>query len=118
MIIAGIIIVGFIGAQFIIQQLKIKVITEDYESIARRYQRMENVYLSKITMLNAYNTALQEENSVLKKKGGQKIIYQTAGMPDGVLDAVRIAMKVSHPDNGGKTADFIKYNELYKKLSK
>lgn len=119
MIIAGIIIVGFIGAQFVIQQLKIKVITEDYHIMERRYQRMKSAYLSKITMLNAYNTALQEENSILKnKRNGQKIIYQTAGMPDGVLDAVRIAMKVSHPDNGGKTADFIKYNELYKKLSK
>ena len=46
------------------------------------------------------------------------MVYRNASMPDGVLDAVKIAMKVSHPDNGGKAADFIKYNELYKKLSK
>lgn len=118
MIIAGVIIVGFIGMQFIIQQLKIKVMTEDYHILERRYQRMESSYLSKIDMLNIYNTALQEENSILKNRTGQKIIYQTTSLPDGVLDAVKIAMKVSHPDNGGKTADFIKYNELYKKLSK
>lgn len=118
MIIAGIIIIGFIGVQLIIKELKIKVITEDYHIMERRCQSLRSCYTSEVTMLNAYIAALQEENAVLKKKGGQKIVYQTAGMPDGVLDAVRIAMKVSHPDNGGKTADFIKYNELYKKLSK
>ncbi len=83
---------------------------------------MESTYLSKIDMLNAYTVALQEENSILKQKSGQqKIIYQyktVAALPNGVLDAVKIARNVSHPNNGGKAADFIKYNELYKKLSK
>lgn len=119
MIIAGILIVGFIGAQLIIQQLKIKVITEDYHIMERRCQSLRSYHASEVTMLNAYIAALKEENTALKQKaGGQRIVYQTAGLPDGVLDAVKIAMKASHPDNGGKAAYFIKYNELYKKLSK
>ena len=118
MIIAGIMIVALIGGHLIIQELKIRAITEDYHTMERRCQSLRSYHASEVTMLNAYIAALQEENAVLKRKGGQKIIYQTAGMPDGVLDAVKIAMKVSHPDNGGKSADFIKYNELYKKLSK
>lgn len=115
MIIGIFIVVGL----FMVQLLKIKIITKDYYAMKSRYQKMESAYLSKITMLNAYNTALQKENLILKnKKNEQKIIYQTVAISDGVLDAVKIAMKVSHPDNGGKTEDFIKYNKLYKKLSK
>lgn len=30
-----------------------------------------------------------------------------------ILDAIRIAMKVSHPDNGGSAEDFIKFRKLY-----
>ena len=39
-------------------------------------------------------------------------------VPEGTIDAVKLAMKVSHPDNGGKDADFIKYRNLYTQLTK
>lgn len=68
-----------------------------------------------IYSLRTLIVALRQENYIQRNK--QKTT-NIAAMPDGILDAVKIAMKVSHPDNGGKTADFIKYNELYKKLSK
>lgn len=42
-------------------------------------------------------------------------IYQ---VPEGTIDAVKLAMKVSHPDNGGKDTDFIKYRNLYTQLTK
>ena len=35
-----------------------------------------------------------------------------------VLDAIKIAIKVSHPDNGGRSEDFIKYRNLYNKIKK
>ena len=37
---------------------------------------------------------------------------------EDILDAVKLAMKVSHPDNGGNQEDFIKYREVYLKLTK
>lgn len=37
--------------------------------------------------------------------------------PEGTLDAVKLAMKISHPDNGGKNEDFIKYRQAYLKLT-
>lgn len=76
-------------------------------------QRIE--YESHIYSLKILIAALRENNS-----SKEKIVYRykDAAVPDGVLDAVKIARNVSHPDNGGKAADFIKYNELYKKLSK
>jgi len=68
-----------------------------------------------IYSLRTLIVALRQENYIQRNK--QKTT-NIAAMLDGILDAVKIAMKVSHPDNGGKTADFIKHNELYKKLSK
>lgn len=34
-------------------------------------------------------------------------------VPEGTLDAVKLAMKVSHPDNNGNVEDFIKYRKIY-----
>lgn len=80
-------------------------------------QRIE--YESHVYSLKILIAALRENNNVnMNRFQKERVVYRTAAMPDGVLDAVKIAMKVSHPDNGGKAADFIKYNELYKKLSK
>lgn len=39
-------------------------------------------------------------------------------IPKGTIDAVKLAMKISHPDNGGNQNDFIKYREVYMKLTK
>lgn len=35
-----------------------------------------------------------------------------------VLDAIKVAMKASHPDNGRRSEDFIKYRDLYNKMKK
>ncbi len=53
------------------------------------------------------------------KGGGERIVYRNrpTEIPKGTIDAVRFAMKVSHPDNGGKEEDFIKYSEVYQKLT-
>lgn len=37
-------------------------------------------------------------------------------VPDGALEAVRYAMNKSHPDNGGKHEDFIKFRKLYEEM--
>ena len=37
-------------------------------------------------------------------------------IPKDTLKYMKLALKVTHPDNGGKTEDFIKCNEIYKKL--
>lgn len=34
----------------------------------------------------------------------------------GIIEAVKYAMKKSHPDNGGNAEDFKKYRELYNKI--
>lgn len=39
-------------------------------------------------------------------------------IPKGTLKFIKIALKSTHPDNGGNSEDFIRCNEIYKILSK
>lgn len=71
----------------------------------------------KNTEISLLNTIIQQLR--VSKGGTERIIYRskTTNIPKGTIDAVKLAMKVSHPDNGGKQEDFIKYNEVYQKLT-
>lgn len=71
------------------------------------------------------NKLLKEENILLKLRlRNQSIASFTPYMQSSsysstdkdVLDAVRYAVKKSHPDNGGNVDDFIKFNECLKKI--
>lgn len=80
------------------------------------------------------NETLKLENRVLKKQiydleflnsklALQNIIQQTNlkgnnTIPKGTLKFMKIALKSTHPDNGGNSEDFIRCNEIYKILSK
>lgn len=44
--------------------------------------------------------------------------YTTNTIPSDTIDAVKYAMTKSHPDNGGKIEDFIKYRNVYETLTK
>lgn len=52
-----------------------------------------------------------------------KFTFGDRHTPDSVnkselLDAVKFAMKCSHPDNGGDSKKFMKFRELYNKLKR
>ena len=111
MILIIIMIVGLIGFYAIKQTIENKLLND-------KLRVQQRIYENYIYSLKTQIVALQEDKNIYSRFQKERIVYRSAAMPDGVLDAVKIAMKVSHPDNGGKTADFIKYNELYKKLSK
>lgn len=80
------------------------------------------------------NETLKLENRTLKKQiydleflnsklALQNIMQQTnlKGnniIPKGTLKFMKIALKSTHPDNGGNSEDFIRCNEIYKILSK
>lgn len=80
------------------------------------------------------NETLKIENRALKKQiyaleylnsklTFQNIMPQTnlKGnniIPKGTLKFIKIALKSTHPDNGGNSEDFIRCNEIYKILSK
>ncbi len=86
--------------------------------------------LFKIFDLKKRNQILQEEyeKAILREKqlllltiklkrgfiSNYSVKSNKAINPDKDLeDAVKLAMKVSHPDNGGNPANFIRFQELY-----
>lgn len=58
-----------------------------------------------------------QQNSELMKLKTMRDPIKTASRGD-IMDAVRYAVIKSHPDNGGNTDDFVKFNQCYKELKK
>lgn len=76
--------------------------------------KIENRTLkSHIYALEALNSRLKFQNTMTQadlKKG--KVL------PKDTLKFMKIALKSTHPDNGGNSEDFIRCNEIYKILVK
>ena len=86
-----------------------------------------------ISLIDKNNT-LKIENKALKKQIyaleylNSKLTFQNImpqinlknnnTIPKGTLKFMKIALKFTHPDNGGNSEDFIRCNEIYKILSK
>lgn len=76
--------------------------------------KIENRTLkSHIYALEILNSKLRFQNAMPQTnlKGNNTI-------PKGTLKFMKIALKSTHPDNGGNSEDFIRCNEIYKILSK
>ena len=72
----------------------------------RNMKRYENVLKSEIEM---YKCLLNKQTSLKTK-----VVY--CDIPDGTVEAVKYAVKCSHPDNGGNEKDFIKFKKCYDAL--
>lgn len=60
---------------------------------------------------------LKEENKALRNGvSAKKHIYKD--VPEGTVEAVKYAMKHAHPDNGGNTEDFIRFQKIYEELTR
>lgn len=73
-------------------------------------------YRQKNYTLEMYYEALEERYEDLKQKYAKLLISKKSSnnlYSDDILSAVKYAMQKSHPDNGGKTEDFIKFKKLY-----
>lgn len=94
----AIIIYIIIAMLFEIFDLKKKnqILQEEYEKAILREKR-----------LSALATVLAKE----LRKG--VILNHSNDFNKDIEDAVKLAMKVSHPDNGGNPANFIRFQKLY-----
>lgn len=100
------IFIGLSTAGWTLFLLTTKKLEEKDDEIRRRNTEISLLYVT-----------LQQLRA--SKGGGERIIYRNrpVEIPKGTIDAVKFAMKVSHPDNGGTNEDFIRYNEVYQKLT-
>lgn len=66
-------------------------------------------YLRKIQELNGKCIKLEMQNKIN--------MFNTSDIAPDIKNAVYYAMKKSHPDNGGKEEDFIKFKKLHEELA-
>ena len=59
---------------------------------------------------NLYNNIFLLETKIKEKK------KETININSDIVDAINYARKAAHPDNGGNTKLFQKYNNLYNKI--
>ena len=80
--------------------------------------------INKNETLKLENRALKQQICILEYYLNSKsALPQTNSksnntIPKGTLKFMKIALKSTHPDNGGNSEDFIRCNEIYKILSK
>ena len=89
--------------------------TEEYLELLDGYAGLKTKYLelldeysglkTKIFRYQVYITALERQ-----AERSTKIVRE---VPKGTIDAVKWAMKMSHPDNNGNRDDFEKYKRAY-----
>lgn len=72
------------------------------------YKNKCESYIREIVQLNASIRAYQSRNTYQDKS---KNIYN-----NDIKEAVKYAMKKSHPDNGGSSDEFNKFRNLYERI--
>lgn len=86
----------------------------NYDQIEERDRRIARLEVQLKEVTYKYNMLLMKQYS---KEATQKVIYKTVNTNSQVIkEAVRYAMLKSHPDNGGKQEDFIKFRKLYETI--
>lgn len=93
---------------------------DDWQMLAKNAER-EAAYLRSAYNFYYYNYArLSKQLEQLKAQlNRQNNTYNYCNNPQNnqeIIEAVKYAMKKSHPDNGGNAEDFKKYRDLYNKI--
>lgn len=101
-----------------IAKLSIKEIRNNYELRIR----LSECDSSQVDALEKKNAALLLENMQLKSAIDlyRKLYGRANNTPQiskDTVDAVRYAMKRSHPDNGGSAEDFVRFKKCYEELT-
>lgn len=80
---------------------------------------LENVHVSEKRQLQIEICELQKENiKLLAILNSKDVQNKGLNVSKDTIDAVFYAMKKSHPDNGGKEEDFIRFKKCYEELTK
>lgn len=86
------------------QKFKIIELEQEKEAIKRSRDRWEHSYWQLI-------------KNVSKEMEKKKYNVNTV-VPPNTIQAVKYAMKHSHPDNGGNADDFIRFQKCYEELTR
>ena len=104
-------IVSFVIFQLVFltlrQRFKIKELEKEKERIERSNMIFENMYKNQINMLQL------RIDELLKMK-----LRVNSNIPPDTIQAVKYAMKHAHPDNGGSTEEFTRFQKCYEELTR
>ncbi|MCI8378689.1 MAG: hypothetical protein HFH72_09250 [Lachnospiraceae bacterium] len=97
---------------------------EEIRNNFKMYRNISDCESGEIERLKSRNAELLMENMQIKSLIGA---YRNAcgngyqrvpQIPKDTVDAVRYAMKHTHPDNGGNAEDFIRFQKCYEELTR
>lgn len=89
------------------QRFKIKELEEEKERMKHSNLIFENMYRNQISLLQGQVDRLLK----MKSRGNYNV-------SDDTIQAVKYAMKKSHPDNGGNAEDFMRFQKVYEELTR
>ena len=105
-ILSLIIIVACLFILFNRKREQVKQLKEEIKRIERSRDRWEDYYRQRIQRLESENGRLW------------KFRISNSSVSDDTVQAVKYAMKKSHPDNGGNAEDFMRFQKVYEELTR
>lgn len=131
LIIVGLIFLSLLFINYIINYKKLKfdnmILSRQISEIRNNFKIHKSVSdceIGELEILRSRYTELLTENMQLKSViGAYRNAYENPGSYSstethkGTIEAVRYAMKKSHPDNGGSAEDFMRFKKCYEELT-
>lgn len=98
------------------ENLELKDMLYSIEENRNYYKMLSDNYYDLNTKLKRLNYILEEEVKILKTQP-EAATQHINPADQEIIEAVKYAMKMSHPDNNGNAEDFMKFRKLYKKIA-
>lgn len=98
------------------ENLELKDMLYSIEENRNYYKMLSDNYYDLNTKLKRLNYILEEEVKILKTQP-EAATQHINPADQEIIEAVKYAMKMSHPDNNGNAEDFMKFRKLYKEIT-
>ena len=98
------------------ENLELKDMLYSIEENRNYYKMLSDNYYDLNTRLKRLNYILEEEVKILKTQP-EAATQHINPADQEIIEAVKYAMKISHPDNNGNAEDFMKFRKLYKEIT-
>lgn len=98
------------------ENLELKDMLYSIEENRNYYKMLSDNYYDLNTRLKRLNYILEEEVKILKTQP-EAATHHINPADQEIIEAVKYAMKMSHPDNNGNAEDFMKFRKLYKEIT-
>ena len=96
--------------------LELKDMLYSIEENRDYYKMLSDNYYNQITRLKRLNYLLEEKVKILETQSHTTTQHINPADQE-IIEAVKYAMKMSHPDNNGNAEDFMKFRKLYKEIT-